>query len=93
MSVEKIQEFIGRLCPSFLAVPEDMLVAFIELVHYCMRHPDLLVGTPQLKEQLGVKAAQFAGLRHDDMRFIPAAIIERTVIASQVFLYFLNNVV
>ncbi len=93
MSVEKIQEFIGRLCPSFLAVPEDMLVAFIELVHYCMRHPDLLVASPPLKEQLGVKAVQFAGLRPSDMRFIPATVIERTVVASQVFIYFLNNVV
>lgn len=92
-AMEKIQEYIARLCPNVISVPQDMLEAFIGLVHHCMRHPDLLVSCPGLKEQLKVKALQFAGLKPSDMRFVPETVIGRTVIASQVFLYFLNNVV
>ena len=91
--MEQIQEYINKLCPTVMSVPQDMLEAFIDLVHYCMRYPDVLLANPGLKEQLGVKVTQFAALRHEDMRFVPVATIERTVLASQVFLYFLNNVV
>ena len=91
--MEKVQEYIAKLCPTQVSVPADMLEAFIGLVHHCMRYPDLLMANPGLKEQLGVKAAQFAGLRPEAMCFVPEVTIERTVVASQVFLYFLNNVV
>lgn len=91
--MEKVQEYIAKLCPTYIAVPEEMLEAFISLVHHCMRHPDLIIANPGLKEQLGLKASQLAGLQRADLRFVPTAVVERTVIASQVFLYFLNNVV
>jgi hypothetical protein len=93
MSVEKIHEFIARLCPTDVSVPEDMLVAFVELVHYCMRHPDLLVAAGGLKDQLTLKARQFLTIRADQFRFIPVATIDRTVAASQAYLYFVHNVV
>jgi hypothetical protein len=93
MSVEKIQEFMGRLCPTFVAVPEDMLGTFIELIHYCMRHPDLLLAMEGLKEQLTLKAFELSTMRHDHVRFIPAAIVDRTVAASHAYLYFVHNVV
>lgn len=90
--MERIQEYIVKLCPTTVSVPAEMLEAFIDLVHYCMRHPDLLMESPGLKEQLGVKAGELVGLRHADMRFVPETTIGRVVIASQVFLYFLKHV-
>jgi hypothetical protein len=93
MSVEKIQEFMGRLCPVHVSVPEDMLGAFIELVHYCMRYPDLLVAVGGLKDQLTLKAAELSTMKHEHVRFLPVAIVERTVSASKAYLYFVRNVV
>jgi hypothetical protein len=93
MSIEKIQEYIAQLCPTFVAVPEDMLCAFIDLTHYCMRHPDLLVGQMGLKEQLTLKALQFTIMKHDHVRFIKPETVDRVVAAARAYLYFVHNVV
>ena len=92
MSVERINEFMARLCRDDYCNPTEIMRTYCDMAAYVMANPDHLATTPDWRRALHEKATQLLNIDGHMRRLIHDGYDAKAMEISRIFLFYLDHV-